>query len=54
MFTFSVIASVTLQGGRYRHEGIVEMTLGNDVGTICANVFARNDARTLCNMLGYR
>ena len=46
--------SVRLRGGSGSHEGRIEITRGNTVGTVCDDAFGESDAKVVCRMLGYR
>lgn len=44
---------VRLVGGKYPHEGRVEVCFNNQFGTVCDDHWDSNDANVVCNQLGY-
>ena len=44
---------IRLQGGNYSNQGRVEVYCNGQWGTICDDGFDRNDAKTICQQLGY-
>ncbi len=51
---FSCIdGEVRLAGGRFTHEGRVEICFDDQFGTICDDEWERFDAAVVCNQLGF-
>ena len=46
--------SVQLVGGASPEEGTVEVCNANMWGTVCDTLWGSNDARVVCNQLGYK
>ena len=44
---------VRLQGGKFHSQGRVEIYCNGEWGTICAGGFEEDDARVICQQLGY-
>lgn len=48
-----LVAGVRLVGGKGEHEGIVEILLNGDWGTICSNSLDQNAANVVCRQVGF-
>ena len=45
---------ISLINGNYPSEGTIQICLNNVWGTVCDDLWDRNDATVVCNSLGYR